>query len=46
MMGVRARLFFPNSFLLARFKTENTIVCTVFANNQQGNLALIVQMNA
>lgn len=33
-------------FILVWPKKQHTIVCTVFANNQQGNHALIVQMKA
>lgn len=37
--------FFAALFLFGQ-KKENTIVCSVFANNQLGNHALIVQMKA
>lgn len=41
-------IFFPLTalFILVWPIKEHTIVCTVFANNQQGNHALIVQMKA
>ena len=38
--------FFLNSFISLWSKIENTIVCTVFANSQQGSLALIILMKS
>ena len=38
--------FFQSSFILLWSKIENTVVCTIFANNQQGSHALIVLMKS
>ena len=38
--------FFLSSFIFVWSKEENTIVWAIFANNQQGNHALIVSMKA